>query len=66
VARAIGLGDDTDTLAAMTGALVGAHFGVAAISPRLLDRLEDGEKGKSHIGRLAARLHERHLSLTDT
>lgn len=64
VARAIGLGDDTDTLAAMSGALVGAHLGIAAIPPRLLDRLEDGDKGRSHIGRLAALLHERHLSLT--
>jgi poly(ADP-ribose) glycohydrolase ARH3 len=64
VARAIGLGDDTDTLAAMAGALAGAHLGVAAIPVRLLDRLEDGGKGRSHIRRLAARLHERHLSLT--
>ncbi len=63
VARAIGLGDDTDTLAAMSGALVGAHLGVAAIPPRLLDRLEDGAKGRSHIGQLAALLHERHLAL---
>jgi poly(ADP-ribose) glycohydrolase ARH3 len=63
VARAIGLGDDTDTLAAMTGALAGAHLGVAAIPARLLDRLEDGPKGRSHIGTLAARLHERFRSL---
>jgi poly(ADP-ribose) glycohydrolase ARH3 len=60
IARAIGLGDDTDTLAAMTGALAGAHLGVGAIPARLLDRLEDGDKGRSHIGRLAARLHDRH------
>ena len=63
VARAIGLGDDTDTLAAMAGALCGAHLGVGAVPGRLLDRLENGRKGRSHIGRLAARLHERHLAL---
>ena len=31
VARAISLGDDTDTVAAMAGALAGAHLGLAAI-----------------------------------
>ncbi|OWK43232.1 ADP-ribosylglycohydrolase family protein [Fimbriiglobus ruber] len=61
VGRAIGLGDDTDTLAAMTGALCGAFGGVKAIPAVLLDKLEDGQnpKGKSHIIQLATRLYER-------
>jgi poly(ADP-ribose) glycohydrolase ARH3 len=64
IARAISLGDDTDTLAAMAGALAGAHLGVGAIPRRLLDRLEDGAKGRSHIGRLAAALHARLVAAT--
>jgi poly(ADP-ribose) glycohydrolase ARH3 len=64
IGRAIGQGDDTDTLAAMAGALSGAHLGVAAIPPPLLDKLEDGSKGRAYIGELAARLHERFLSRT--
>jgi poly(ADP-ribose) glycohydrolase ARH3 len=63
VARAISLGDDTDTLAAMAGALAGAHLGVAAVPSRLIDRLEDGPRGRSCIERLAARLHDRYRSL---
>jgi poly(ADP-ribose) glycohydrolase ARH3 len=59
MSRAIGLGDDTDTVAAMAGALVGAFAGVSAIPPELLAKLEDGPaKGRSHIADLAARLHE--------
>jgi poly(ADP-ribose) glycohydrolase ARH3 len=59
IARAIALGDDTDTLAAMAGALAGAHLGVGAVPRRLLDKLEDGTKGRSHIEGLAAALHGR-------
>jgi poly(ADP-ribose) glycohydrolase ARH3 len=64
VTRAIGLGDDTDTLAAMAGALSGAHLGVGAIPPHLLDALEEGPKGRAYIGRLAGRLYERFQSRT--
>jgi ADP-ribosylglycohydrolase len=46
----------------MAGALAGAHLGVGAIPARLLERLEDGAKGRSHITGLAARLHERFQS----
>jgi poly(ADP-ribose) glycohydrolase ARH3 len=61
VGLAIGLGDDTDTLAAMTGALVGAFAGSAAIPPGLLEMLEDGPpKGRAYISALAAKLFERH------
>ncbi len=57
IARAIGLGDDTDTVAAMAGALVGAFAGGIAIPPGLLAKLEDGPaKGRAHIAGLAAKL----------
>ena len=42
VGRCVALGDDTDTLAAMAGALCGALGGVAAIPERLWSKLEDG------------------------
>ena len=60
ISRAIGLGDDTDTVAAMAGSLVGAFAGVGAIPPALLAKLEDGPaKGRTHITQLAERLHAR-------
>jgi poly(ADP-ribose) glycohydrolase ARH3 len=58
--RAIGLGDDTDTVAAMAGSLVGAFAGLAAIPSSLLAQLEDGPaKDRTHIRRLAEQLHAR-------
>lgn len=54
VGRCIALGDDTDTLAAMAGALCGALGGLAAVP--YVDKLEDGERGRTHIGDLAERL----------
>ncbi len=41
---AIGLGCDTDTVAAMTGAITGAHLGASAIPARLSSRLEARER----------------------
>lgn len=43
IAAAVALGGDTDTIACMTGALVGAYLGVDAIPSTWLDRLEDAE-----------------------
>lgn len=62
VSRAVSLGDDVDTLAAMAGALSGAHLGLEAVPSHLLDKLEDGPKGRSYIGRLGGRLYERYVS----
>jgi poly(ADP-ribose) glycohydrolase ARH3 len=58
VARAVLLGGDTDTIAAMTGALSGALLGVGGIPPHLLQRLEENEspKGRSYIEGLAGQL----------
>lgn len=58
VGRAIGLGDDTDTLAAMTGALVGAFAGLKAVPVDRLAELENGEKGRDYIDGLARKLFE--------
>ena len=41
VCTAIAVGGDTDTMAAMTGAMVGARLGPAALPGALLARLED-------------------------
>jgi poly(ADP-ribose) glycohydrolase ARH3 len=56
IASAIGMGNDTDTLAAMTGALSGAHLGIAGIPTAALSRLEDAPRGRSHIDQLAHEL----------
>jgi poly(ADP-ribose) glycohydrolase ARH3 len=61
VARAIGLGNDTDTLAAMAGALSGAHLGYSALPAASLKLLEEGPRGKSYIDQLARRLATRFL-----
>jgi poly(ADP-ribose) glycohydrolase ARH3 len=58
VARAIGQGNDVDTLAAMTGALSGARLGISAIPARLIESLEDGEQGRTYLLDLAGRLYE--------
>jgi len=41
VCTAIGVGGDTDTMAAMAGAISGAHLGVAALPAPLLEHLHD-------------------------
>jgi poly(ADP-ribose) glycohydrolase ARH3 len=63
VEQAIALGDDTDTLAAMAGALCGAHLGIEAVPAGWLARLEDGPKGVAYIRELANGLHRRHVQL---
>src|SRR5262249_17694526 len=59
IGRAILLGGDTDTIAAMTGALSGALLGANAIPKELLARLEDHPemKGRTYLTELARRLH---------
>jgi poly(ADP-ribose) glycohydrolase ARH3 len=56
VTRALGLGGDVDTVAAMAGALAGTHLGIGGVPSRLIDRLENGRWGREAIGRLAGRL----------
>lgn len=50
---AIGLGGDTDTVAAMAAAITGAHLGVEAIPERLLARLEARDRIASTATALA-------------
>lgn len=53
IGRALSLGGDVDTVAAMAGALAGAHLGPAAVPPRLLARLEEGPRGRQYVERVA-------------
>jgi poly(ADP-ribose) glycohydrolase ARH3 len=57
VVYAVSLGGDTDTIGAMTGAISGAYYGEGAIPTEWMERLEEGEKGKSYIKRLAEELY---------
>ena len=53
---AISLGGDTDTIAAMTGAINGAFYGAEGIPGSWKNELEEGEKGRSYIEKLAREL----------
>lgn len=53
VGLAIWQGGDTDTIAAMTGALCGARLGVSGIPQEPLERLEDGQPFREHVHALA-------------
>jgi poly(ADP-ribose) glycohydrolase ARH3 len=61
VSRAIGQGGDTDTLAAMAGALAGAYLGKGALPAASLAKLENGSKGRAYIENLAIELQECHM-----
>lgn len=63
VGHAVQLGGDTDTIAAMAGALAGARLGVRALPERLVAILEDGYQGRSYITALAGRLHDTYETL---
>ncbi|MFN2466554.1 MAG: ADP-ribosylglycohydrolase family protein [Gaiellaceae bacterium] len=53
---AVRLGGDTDTVAAMAGAIAGARRGAQSIPVRWLEALEDGDRGRTHVEQLAAQL----------
>jgi poly(ADP-ribose) glycohydrolase ARH3 len=59
IGNVILLGGDTDTMAAMAGAISGAYLGSDAIPSHLLDGLEDVKKGRSYLKSLAQRLAAR-------
>lgn len=59
VCRAIAQGGDCDTIGAMAGAISGARLGIEAVSANLLERLENGAKGRDYLFELARKLHER-------
>ena len=56
VCNVIFLGGDTDTLAAMAGALSGAYLGTSRLPGRLISLLESSPKGRAYIQQLAERL----------
>ena len=58
ISRAIGQGNDVDTLAAMAGAISGARLGIDAIPRHLVESLEDNTKGRTYISDLADKLHQ--------
>jgi len=56
VCTAIGIGGDTDTMAAIAGAISGARLGVAALPAGLVERVNDrGEWGHQELIELAGR-----------
>jgi len=65
IGNLIRLGGDTDTMAAMAGALAGAWLGSRAIPPRLASLLEDSPKGRRYLVELADRLLEASDPRTD-
>jgi len=58
IRAAISLGGDTDTIAGMVGAIVGAHVGEKGLPIEWIEQLEDGPRGRSFAKRLAGRLFE--------
>jgi len=56
----VGLGGDTDTIGAMTGAIAGAYRGKGSIPLRWLHALERGRKGADYIEELAIELLKIH------
>ena len=57
ISHVVSMGDDTDTLAAMAGAIAGARLAIRSVPEHLLALLEDEHKGRSYIELLAADLH---------
>jgi poly(ADP-ribose) glycohydrolase ARH3 len=58
ISRAITQGNDTDTLAAMGGAISGARLGIEGIPSHLVESLENTQKGRDYIIDLATRLYD--------
>jgi poly(ADP-ribose) glycohydrolase ARH3 len=56
VSSVIFLGGDTDTLAAMAGALSGAYLGTSRLPARLVGLLESSPKGRAYLQRLGGQL----------
>jgi poly(ADP-ribose) glycohydrolase ARH3 len=58
IRAAISLGGDTDTIAGMVGAIVGAHVGEKGLPGEWIEQLEDGPRRRSFARSLADRLFE--------
>lgn len=62
----VNAGWDTDTMAAINGAICGAWNGLSAIPSRYIDNLENGYKGRDHILNLADRIYRKDFGATRT
>ncbi len=58
IRAAISLGGDTDTIAGMVGAIVGAHIGEKGLPIEWIEQLEEGPRGRSFARNLADKLFE--------
>jgi poly(ADP-ribose) glycohydrolase ARH3 len=58
IRAAISLGGDTDTIAGMVGAIVGAHVGERGLPVEWIEQLEEGLRGRSFARELAGKLFE--------
>ncbi len=58
ISHCIFLGGDTDTIAAMSGAVSGAYVGFGRVNPRLVGLLERSPKGGGYIRQLAGSLYD--------
>jgi poly(ADP-ribose) glycohydrolase ARH3 len=58
IRSAISLGGDTDTIAGMVGAIVGAHVGEKGLPVEWIEQLEDEPRGRSFARGLSDRLFE--------
>lgn len=56
ISRAIGIGGDVDTIAAMAGAISGVYLGIEAIPANLIECLENDKQGKDYLLELAGQL----------
>jgi len=56
IRTAVSLGGDTDTIAGMVGAIVGAHVGERGLPAEWIEQLEEGPRGCSFARNLADRL----------
>ena len=65
IANVIFLGGDTDTLAAMAGAVAGAYLGSDRLPKRLIDLMESSPKGRAHLIELADKLLTAHHQVRD-
>ncbi len=66
IRAAISLGGDTDTIAGMVGAIVGAHVGEKGLPVEWIEQLEEGPRGRSFARSLADELFQTWLKVYQT
>jgi poly(ADP-ribose) glycohydrolase ARH3 len=66
IRAAISLGGDTDTIAGMVGAIVGAYVGEKGLPVEWIEQLEEGPRGRFFARNLADRLFETWCKIRQT